>query len=85
MPLQVSAFRGVIYEDPKAQTASVVDGYPLDVTVTAFTGTYTIPTGCNLVRLSGTGTVVWPGAPNAESISGVEWRGVNAGDAFVVA
>lgn len=87
MALQVSAFKGFALTNRGGggQVLQVPDGAPVDVTANTFTGTYTVPDGCFLVKLSGSGTVTWPTDVTPEDISGVEFRGVRPGDTFVVA
>lgn len=87
MALQVVAFKGFALADRNggSQVLQVPDGAPVDVTANTFTGLYTVPTGCYLVKLSGTGTVTWPSDVTPEDFSGVEFRGVRPGQTFTVA
>lgn len=86
MPLQIVAFKGFALPDRSGVTViQVPDGAPVDVTANTFTGSYTVPAGCHLVKFSGTGTVTWPTDVTPEDIVGPEFRGVRPGDTFVVA
>ena len=87
MALQIVAYRGFALQDSNAagEILQVPDGAPISVTLNTFTGTYTVPAGCRLVKISGTGTITWPSVTNAEDFSGVEYRGVRPGQTFTVA
>ncbi len=86
MPLQISAFKGFALTGRAGGVLQVPDGAPVDVTATTFTGVYTVPAGCYMVRVNGTsGTVTWPGVATAESFTAPEYRGVRPGDTFTVA
>lgn len=85
MPLQISAFRGGAAMSPVGGMLQVVQGAPAAVSVASFTGAYTVPIDCSLVKIQGVGTIAWPGLAQAEVFDGVEFRGVRAGDVFTVA
>lgn len=73
MPLQIVEFKGV--RQLPGATAQIADGPPSSVSDPAFTGAFTVGDGVQLVKLSGSGTVLWSGAAHLETILGVEYRG----------
>lgn len=86
MALQIVAFKGFALPDASGgDTLQVPDGAPVAITANNFTGTYTVPAGCRLIKIKGTGTITWPGDTDPEDFEGIEFRGVRAGQTFVVA
>lgn len=86
MALQIVAYSGFALQSGNGgEILQVPDGKPLAVTPNTFTGTYTVPAGCRLIKISGTGTITWAGVTNAEDFSAVEFRGVRPGETFTVA
>lgn len=87
MPLQVATFKGFALADRNGgnQILQVPDGPPVDITPNTFTGEYTVPANCFLVKFSGTGTVTWLTDVTPEDFGGVEFRGVRPGQTFTVA
>lgn len=86
MALQIVAYRGFALPDASGATViQVPDGPPISMTVNTFTGVYTVPAGCRLVKISGTGTITWAGVSGAEDFTATEFRGVRPGQTFTVA
>lgn len=85
MPLQITAFKGYALTDDNGRTIQCADGAPVAVSASDFTGSYTVPAGAKLIRIKGDGTIAWDGVATAEAFSGVEYRGVRAGQTFTVA
>lgn len=84
MPMQVSAFSGLAALDQNGQVLQIPKGAPVDVTIAAFTGVYTVPIDCRLVRLAGGGNVLWTGHSNSEAFPSAEYRRVSPGEQFTV-
>lgn len=85
MPLQISAFSGMVAATPDGQRMQVAQGAPKAVSSASLAGSYTVPDDCFLLKIKGTGTITWNGIANAEAFDGIEWRGVWPGQQFTVA
>lgn len=58
MALQIVAFKGfALQERGSSAVLQVPDGPPLELTAANFTGTYTVPDACFLIKIAGSGTV----------------------------
>lgn len=86
MALQIAAYKGYALPDRSGVAVlQMPDGPPIAVNATTFTGVYTVPDGCHMVKIKGTGTITWPTIATAEAFEGVEFRGVRPGQTFTVA
>ena len=83
MPLQISTFRNLARVD--GALAPLPEGLPIRVTAATFTGSFTVGTDENLIRIYGTGTIASPTDADPEAFSGEAWRKVPAGTQFTVA
>lgn len=86
MSLQIVAYKGFALPDASgAAVIQVPDGPPISMTANSFTGLYTVPANCRLVKISGTGSITWDGVSGAEDFASTEFRGVRPGQTFTVA
>lgn len=85
MALQISAFKGYHLDSENGGELQILDGPPVAVSAASFTGSYTVPVGCSVIRIKGTGSITWDGVSPAETFDGIEFRGLNPGTTFTVA
>jgi hypothetical protein len=87
MGLQITCYKGLVPVRQSGYSLQVPIGPPVAINgASSATGDFTIPTGCNLIRLKGTGGLTWKSASIAgtEEYDGVEWRWVNPGDVVTI-
>jgi hypothetical protein len=87
MPLQITCYKGEVPIRASAHAIQVPKGPPLFVNATStFTGAFTIPANCHLIKIQGSGGVTWTSGAIAgiEEFVGTEWRWVQPGDVLTI-